>query len=198
MFLPDEQGPVRLLGDPSVLEKDDSLLRFHGQLAAAARSRSVTELRPLLADEVVVGVETKLPRDEAIKTFGLSNPNQRWWRLLVGALDLGGTLHRPDVYVLPFFNVSPWVTVREGWCVATRNVVSVRSKPNRNASEVVTLNNDVVQYTPDQSADWLAVRLTDGREGFVEVGDCIGPIDFGLEATKRNGNWRITSLAYGD
>jgi hypothetical protein len=190
------QGPLRLIWNPDSIESDPSLKAFYQKLTIAVNSHDANQLMPLLAARVLIGEEIVVSKSEAIKGWGLDRASHPSWRVLIGAVRLGGTVVGPR-FVMPFHGGSPWISLDADWCLATSNVVPVRAKPSLDAPEIFLLDHHVIRYMTD-SDDWHMVYLNDGRRGYVDVGDCIGAVGLHIEVTKQNGEWRITVLSGGD
>jgi hypothetical protein len=191
------QGPVTLIWNPDSIESDQSLKAFHQKLTIAVNSHDANQLMPLLAPRVVIGEEKVVSRSEAIKDWGLDRASHPSWRVLIGAVRLGGTIIARTRFVMPFHMGGGYISLDGGWCLATSNVAPVRSKPSADAPELFLLGNQVIRYVTD-SDDWHMVYLDDGRRGYVDVGDCIGPGDIYILVGKEKGEWRINALSHGD
>jgi hypothetical protein len=192
-----EQGPVRLIWNPDSIATDPSLKAFHQQLANAVATRDPNQLLPLLADQVAIAGGETVPKAAVPKVLGLDRPTYYWWRELIGAVRLGGALLNSTTYILPFHVGSGSIEIDAGWCLATGPVISIRAKPSNVAPVTLTLNHQIIKYSR-QTDEWLTVYLEDGRTGYVEAGDCIGPMGVYIYVVKRKGQWLITGLSHGD
>ena len=56
----------------------------------------------------------------------------------------------------------------------------------------------LASVTDDKDESWIAIRLVDGRRGFVRRDQTINPLDYRLVFEKRDGEWMITAFVAGD
>lgn len=75
----------------------------------------------------------------------------------------------------------------------------LRSAPTAEAGLLATLDWHLLEEIEDRtSGDWVAVRLSDGTEGFVRQEQTRSPFDYSVTLEKRDGRWLITGFVAGD
>ena len=56
----------------------------------------------------------------------------------------------------------------------------------------------LASVTDDKDESWIAVRLVDGRRGFVRRDQTINPLDYRLVFENHGGEWRVSAFVAGD
>lgn len=72
------------------------------------------------------------------------------------------------------------------------------AKPDDRAEVTARLEWDLMTEAAPRGGDWLAVRLLDGRKGFVRYAETISPLGYRLVFEKRGAKWMITAFVAGD
>jgi hypothetical protein len=69
---------------------------------------------------------------------------------------------------------------------------------------IATLSYDIVVSTApfnlikEDGRSWIAIKLSNGKTGFVSEQFIRSPIDYRACFTKKNGKWRMNALVAGD
>lgn len=123
------------------------------------------------------------------------------WRALEDVLANGGRFLEDSTFYAPWWfhvdtddPVEQWVVIGDG--------VRVRAEPRAESGVVATLSYMVVMddtaAAPDVSADWVAIRLKDGRRGFVAARFVRRTFGYRVGIRREGGQWRIIYFIAGD
>jgi len=83
--------------------------------------------------------------------------------------------------------------------VVSASGVRVRSAPQSTASVLALVSYAILRVDPEASeAGWQAVRLPDGRRGFVAHRFVRSPIGYRAYFIKVNGVWKLSAFVGGD
>ena len=127
-------------------------------------------------------------------------PDSPVWTTLAEVLSLGGLFDAEGRFVAPYV-FSAWpadVDAFEHVAVLGRGV-RVRAAPHAGAEPLALLDFAIVRLQPDQpDAGWSAVRLADGRRGFVHRRLVRSPVDYRAAFEKSHGGWKMTLFLAGD
>ena len=75
----------------------------------------------------------------------------------------------------------------------------LRAKPDAKSASVAKLDWHTAQQLEENvPEEWVAVRLLDGRKGYIDRDDVISPLSYRLAADKKGGRWLITAFVAGD
>jgi hypothetical protein len=175
---------------------------FLATIRDAVARRDVDTLVRLAADDIQLGFGTGAPGRQAFKK---SLDAGELWQPLTEVLALGGTFPpgMDDVFSLPYVS-SAWPAGLDGFvhvAILGRNV-RVRARPHAAAGVLTTLSHRIVPLAdggPGNDMDrWAAIRLDDGRVGFVARQFVRSPVDYRLVCVRTDGQWRMASFLAGD
>ena len=83
--------------------------------------------------------------------------------------------------------------------IAVRPGSFLRAKPNDAAKVVATLDWDILELGDwDGLAEWIPVKLADGRGGYVRRNQVRSPIGYRATFEKVHGGWKMTTFLRGD
>ena len=176
-------------------------LAFRARLQATLSRHDVAALRAV----VHPGIKNSFGGDDGIAGFEATwrpeDPGSAVWETLARVLALGGSFDPDGRFVAPYvFSRGPeGVDAFEHLAVVGRGV-RVRAEPRADAMPLGSLDHVIVRAAAEQPKDeaWRAVRLPDGRVGFVSHGDVRSPIDYRAAFERIGGRWRMTLFLAGD
>lgn len=121
------------------------------------------------------------------------------WATLIDVLEHGGRMADPNSFLAPWtFQALPdSLDAFEYLVVRDSNVVMYATASSDSA--LGTLSFDIVHAngSPTDSL-WRAIRLKDGRSGFVESKSIRSPVDYRIGLRKMGGRWMIDFFVAGD
>jgi hypothetical protein len=177
---------------------------FRARLIQTVLQRDTAGLYAVLAPNVLnsFGGDGGVPEFRSMWRPG--DPDSEIWRTLAEILSLGGTFHGDTLFSAPYtFSRFP-----AGWdafdhVVVTGSNVRVRSEPDVNSEVLAILSFDIVPLARDippgeGASGWEAIRLVDGRYGFIDSRYVRSPTGYRLGIVRRGGRWLIRSLVAGD
>lgn len=178
---------------------------FLAKLKAAVGKRDAKALHKLTDEDVILGGFTE--KDEK----GWAKFAWRWrvddkqgevWHVLGDLLDLGFFREAPGTLVSPYL---AWKFPRDldpaSHLVVLRDVLPLRTKPDRNAPVTATLSFDIVRpiesYRPQAAFEWIEVETLSGIRGFVQSSNVRSPLMPRAQFSKRDGQWKLFVLDKG-
>lgn len=187
--------------------RDPELFAFRARLQAAVARHDAAALLEMVDPKI----KNTFGGDDGIEAFQrlwkLEERDSRLWEELGLVLALGGSFQNADNFVAPYV-FSRWpesVDSFENVAVLGRNV-RVRAEPRAGSPVLTALSFDLVQVsvpgrekmTPEQARDWTAVKLRDGRTGYVSSRYVRSPVAHRAFLTRTNGSWKLTFFVAGD
>jgi hypothetical protein len=143
--------------------------------------------------------------DDGVERFSemwrLDSPDSRLWETLSTVLALGGTFTEPDTFTAPYA-FATWpdeIDAFENTAIVGRDV-RVRAGPSLESAPLTSLSYAIVALA-ERNADtdaWVAVRLADGRAGFVSRRYVRSPLDYRAIFQKAGDGWRLRAFVAGD
>jgi len=191
-------GPARL---PPVDQctADPSFVEFRSDLRRTIRRRDAKGLLAVVADDVHASLGGHVGKRDFIELWSLNQRSEsKVWAELDKALLLGCSM-RGGVPTIPSLGDQldpgrdPFETL-----VALPGAV-LRRAPRDTSGAVTRLQWDVLTISkPWDGGAWVAVRLDNGRRGFVLWARTRSPIDYRAWFQKRGGRWLIAGFLAGD
>jgi len=174
---------------------------FRARLQAALARHDVAALREVLHPDIKnsFGGDDGLAGFEAI--WRPDDPASAVWETLAGVLALGGGFAPDGSFVAPYvFSHWPEEVDAFGHLAVVGSAVQVRAAPHADAPPLASLDYVIVEAGAAQPDDesWRAVRLPDGRAGFVDRRDLRSPIDHRAAFSRIDGRWQMTLFLAGD
>jgi hypothetical protein len=175
---------------------------FRAKLATIVARHDAPALIAQLADDVT----TSFGGDGGIEEFRTNwkpeAPDSGVWEALGEVLALGGTFQSDGEFVAPYV-AGAWPEDLDGidHVALVGSGVRVRAAPAPDAAVLATLDfailaRDIDVAAPDPA--WHAVRLPDGRTGYVDARFVRSSTDVRAVFAKIDGRWRLTALVAGD
>jgi hypothetical protein len=200
---PPQPAPARWAFPP----RDESHTRadlrvFLATVRAAVARRDVDTLVRLAAADIQLGFGAGTTGRQAFKE---SLDAGELWQPLAEVLALGGTFPPgiDDVFSVPYVSAA-WPQGLDGFehvAILGTNV-RVRARPQDAAGVLTTLSHRIVPLAdggPGTDVDrWTAIRLDDGRVGFVARQFVRSPVDYRLVCVRADGRWHMASFLAGD
>ena len=126
---------------------------------------------------------------------------EQYWDALEAVLRLGGVFREPDSFVAPYTwvielkeNEDPFTT---GFVIGSD--IPLRSRPSRYGDIIAVLDEDIVGIGEGgKGTDFLQVRISDGRNGFVHKDHLRSAIDYRAFFGKSTGTWQMNVFIAGD
>jgi hypothetical protein len=187
--------------------RDPELFAFRARLQAALARHDAAAVLEMVDPQI----KNTFGGDDGIEAFQrlwkLKEGDSRLWEELGLVLALGGAFQNADNFVAPYV-FSRWpenVDSFENVAVLGRNV-RVRAEPRAGSAVLAALSFDLVgvsgtgreRMSPEQARDWTAVKLRDGRIGYVSSRYVRSPVAHRAFLTRKNGSWRLTFFVAGD
>jgi hypothetical protein len=216
--LPALAVPRRPLTLQDQTQNDPSFAKFVGQLRQTVADRNGPALTKILP---ATGISIGFSRPTTIPNLNLANRNARIWKILDYTLAHGcGRSNVPASkdWICPTVAKDFGLQYREpnnGNTLEylTRQVVvlgqnvNVRSQPNLTGTIIGQLSNEVVSNDPpnrgtydvnDPRIGWTAVRLNNGRSGYVNNRYVYFLLGYQLEIQKINNVWKLVQVNAGE
>ena len=192
-------GPTLRLPPVDRCSTEQGVAAFMTQLKAAVVKRDPALLMPLIADDVTVDFGGSYGRTAFQNHWGLEKPAESGlWEALTDALSLG-CVKVGESLVAP--SLSEQIDdPRDPFLLwLARPGALLKAAPSATAATVATLDWHLVEEDSERNAgQWLAVKLADGRRGFVLGTQLRSPFDYRAVLEKRGGRWLITAFVAGD
>jgi hypothetical protein len=198
---------VQICGATSLYPVDDTnrnpaFRSYVRKLKRAVDRRSLTDLRKLVDEKVVVGDDdAEKGWTSFIAKWHPEDANSNLWSVLSDFLALGFVQEHPQLFLSPYL---VWRFPRE-LSMATHLVVihgnaAIRDVPSSRATPFAYLVFEIVERLshPEQKtgdlAQWVFVRTSDGRTGYLNARDVMSPLmpraQFGIS----RGRWLLIAL----
>ena len=192
-------GPTLRLPPADRCSAEPGVGAFMTQLRAAVVKRDAALLMPLIADDVTVDFGGSYGRAAFKAHWGLDKPaTSGLWEALTDALSLG-CVKVGESLVAP--SLSEQIDdPRDPFLLwLARPGALLRAAPGANSATLATLDWHLVEEESERTrGDWIAVKLADGRRGFVDSAQLRSPFDYRAVIEKRAGRWLITAFVAGD
>lgn len=178
---------------------DPGFAGFRTTLVDVIARRDHAFILSIIPDDILVNFGGDRGRDAFSREWRLGAPDSPFWDELRAVLALGcrrmdGEFVSPALLTQLADDQDPFDIV-----LAVRPGAVMRAQPDETAAPVATLEWDVLHVrSVDASEEWVALRLSDGREGFVRRRDVRSPLDYRAYFANERGRWRMTSFIAGD
>lgn len=136
----------------------------------------------------------------------LDRPDSELWEKLGAVLSLGGTFDASGYFIAPY-TFSRWPNALDSFehVAVIGSRVAVRAEASSASSAIASLSFAMVpvargpQGRPGVSDEnWTAVRLSDGRSGYISNRYVRSPIDYRAIFARVDGDWRLITFIAGD
>jgi hypothetical protein len=188
--------------DEAARQADFFTFRAHLQAAIARR-----DVQTVLAN-VHKDVKNSFGGNDGIvefqKLWRIGQPDSPLWKEMGTVLALGGTFDAAGRFVAPYI-FSRWpeaVDAFEHVAIVGTNV-RVRAAPRTDSATLTSLTFGIVALAPDAKplsaeSGWTAIRLRDGRTGYVASQFARSPIDYRAIFQRINDQWQLVTFLAGD
>jgi hypothetical protein len=183
--------------------KDPSFQAFRVKLIEAAKNRDAKFVLSILDQKIT----NSFAGDGGVKEFREmwepGNPNSELWGVLVKILSMGGSFSKNEFCAPYVFSKFPELDPFEHSAIIGEQV-RVREQPDLTSLVIASLSHDIVTITDPfepikkDGRSWIAIKLSNGKTGFVSEQFIRSPIDYRACFTKKNGKWRMITLVAGD
>lgn len=176
-------------------------LAFRAEMLSAIARRDSAALLAMVDPTVKIS----FGGDDGIARFSeMWRPDatdSRLWETLGTVLALGGTFTQPDTFTAPYV-FAAWPDDVDAFehAAIVGSTVRVRAAPSLESPPIVSLSYTIVELA-DRAAvtdEWVAVRLADGRTGFVARRYVRSPLDYRAIFQKAGDGWRLRAFVAGD
>jgi hypothetical protein len=201
-------GQVQKLYPVDEATKDPTFFTFRARLMQAVQRRDATYLLSTLSPKIQNSFGGVGGIAEFKQMWKPERPQSDVWIELAKALSLGGAFLKDGAFGAPY-TYSKWpedasVDVFEAGAIIDENV-RVRAAPQITSSVMQTLSFDIVEV-PDwqpnkaraETRNWIRVKLSDGRSGYVAEEFIRSAIDYRAVFEKQQGRWLMTAFIAGD
>jgi hypothetical protein len=162
------------------------------------RERDDAALAALAADDIKLDFRGRAGATELRRR--LADPDLMLWHELEALLALGCAANGEGGITIPWIADQDIAIADPGAAMlVTGEGVPVYSASDDTASSTGTLSWDVVESVAfEREERFQQVVLPDGKRGFIATEALRSLLDYRLTASRREGQWRITSLLAGD
>lgn len=180
--------------------RDPSFIRFRARLLDAVRRKDAEQVYAVLAPDVTSSFGGNGGVAEFREMWGAEHPASELWTTLGEVLRLGGTFMGDSVFAAPYVHGSwPDGVDPFQYGAITGTGVRVRGEPWLGAPVIGSLSYDIVATTGERGSNgFRAIRLPDGRRGYVSTQYFRRPVDYRAIFVRRNGRWLLKALVAGD
>ena len=178
---------------------DPSFVQFRSELRRTIAKRDTDALLKVVADDVHASLGGHVGKKDFIELWQLDRPmSSKVWKELGDALRLGCTMSN-GVATAPSFEdqIGADRDAFETMIALPGSVLGRR--PNDQSAAVARLKWHMLTMRGNwDGGPWIAVRLDDGRSGFVRRALVRSPIDYRAWFRKRQGTWQMEGFLAGD
>ena len=178
---------------------DPSFVQFRSDLRRTIARHDTDALLKVVADDVHASLGGHIGKKDFIELWDLKGPRtSKVWKELGDALRLGCTMSN-GVATAPSFEDQLGGDRDAFETMIALPGARLLRRPNDGASVVANLKWNVLTMREAWDVGpWIAVRLDDGRSGFVRRALARSPIDYRAWFRKREGKWRMEGFLAGD
>lgn len=177
---------------------DRSFVDYRARLSESIDRKDVATLRQLVASDIKISFGADGGWLAFVREWELDKPRQSsLWHELSEVLALGCQAYDGSRVAPSYFgrtgdyDLPPYVATQKG--------AALRTRPEDAAPVVLVLDSHVLIETLESAPEgWLAVRLTDGRSGYVRSAAVRSEIDYRARFEKWNGRWVMAAFIAGD
>ncbi|MEB4589636.1 SH3 domain-containing protein [Candidatus Thiothrix sp. Deng01] len=180
--------------------KQPDFFTFRAQLQTAIAKRD----KAALLAAVNKNIQNTFGDDNGIDNFKklwkIDQPNSPVWETLGTVLALGGGFQKDHSFQAPYIS-SHWPNLDGFENVAIiGDKVNVRKAPKQTSEVLQTLSYEVVPLAGPGNGDaqWVAIKLPNGKKGYVSRNYTRSPVDYRAFFAKVDGRWQMTVLVAGD
>jgi hypothetical protein len=199
-------SPVAWIQAPQLLPVDDAAKRpdffsFRAQLQVIVAGRDVEGLMAVVARDVKNSFGGNDGADAFRETWKPAESDSQVWRELATVLSLGGAF-LDETFVAPYV-FSRWPDRYDAFdhvALVAANV-RVRAAARDDAPVLTSMSFAILplaQIKEPVGKTWTAVRLPDGRNGFVASPLARSPIAYRAIFARRDGRWQLVTFVAGD
>jgi hypothetical protein len=207
LYAPPATGQGARLPPHDEAARQPAFFSFRARLITSIARRDTAGLLAAVAPEI----RNTFGDDNGIEAFRrlwrLDTPDSKLWEELAAVLALGGTFDGDSRFAAPYV-FSRWPSQYDAfeYLAVVGSSVRVRAEPSSTAPVVATTSFEVMQrarktprlLTPEESERWEAVRLDDGRVGYMAKEFLRSPIGYRAIFSRRGSAWVMTSFIAGD
>lgn len=180
--------------------KQPDFFTFRAQLQTAIAKRDKAALLAAVSKNIQNTFGDDNGIDNFKKLWKIDQPNSPVWETLGTVLALGGGFQKDNSFQAPYIS-SHWPNLDGFENVAIiGNKVNVRKAPKQNSEVLQTLSYEVVPLDGPGNGDaqWVAIKLPNGKKGYVSRNYARSPVDYRAFFAKVDGRWQMTVLVAGD
>jgi hypothetical protein len=188
--------------------RNPELFAFRARLQAAVARHDTTALLEVVDPNIKIG----FGGNDGIEAFKnewklQEGGNSPLWDELGLVLALGGSFRDANNFVAPYV-FSRWPENLDSFehVAVLGSNVRVRAEPRPDGRVLAALSFDIVplsstgrsRLTPEQMREWTAVKLRDGRTGYIASRYVRSSVGYRAFLTRQDGRWRLTLFVAGD
>lgn len=180
--------------------KQPDFFTFRAQLQTAIAKRDKAAVLAVVSKNVQNGYGDDNGIDNFKKNWAIDKSNSKLWETLGAVLALGGGFQQDGSFNAPYVS-SHWPNVDGFENIAiVGDKVNVRKAPSQSSDVLQTLSYEVVPVDEanNKSEQWAAIKLSDGKTGYVSRSFARSAVDYRAFFAKVDGRWQMTSLLAGD
>jgi hypothetical protein len=178
---------------------------FRAHLQTALATRDVPSVLGTVHRDIRISFGDRAGKADFQRAWGLSAPgSSRLWEELGAVLALGGSFDPQGRFVAPYV-FSRWpenVDAFEHVAIVGADV-RVRAAPRIGSATIASLSFAVAPLARTMSpagrrSEWTAIRLRDGRTGYVASRFTRSPVDYRAIFERLDGRWQLVTFVAGD
>jgi hypothetical protein len=199
LYAPAQQPSVLLPVDEAALRP--AFFAFRARLQQAIARRDARTILDAVDPDVRTSFGDGGGLDDFHRQWRPDTPDSPLWSTLGTVLALGGSFADDGSFRAPYV-FSRWPDDMDAFehMAVVAESVRVRERPGLDAPVVGSVSFGIVRVEApeDREAPWRAVRLADGRRGFMATQYLRSPVDYRAIFSETAGGWRLTAFVAGD
>lgn len=180
--------------------RNPALFTFRAQFQAALARRDAGTVLAAIDPNIKAGFGGEDGIENFKKQWEFPGAESRLWGELGMALALGGSFFDENTFIFPYVH-SRWPDAIDAfqYTAVVGSEVRVRAKPSPEAPVLANLSFEIVRLgEPGAQEGWTAVKLQDGRQGYVSSRYLRSSVGYRGYFTNKNGSWRLSLFVAGD
>jgi hypothetical protein len=173
---------------------DPSFQQFRERMTEAVAQKDKAKLTALIDPKI----RTSFGAGGGIGSLDMK-PDSKLWRDLDSILKLGGAFKGGTSFWAPYV-YSNWPDAADVFThvAVIHQGVALHLEPKEDTGIGTGVDYEIVEVIPQKNPDWLNVRTSGGREGWVPASDVRSPIGLRAGFIKEAGEWKMNALVAGD
>lgn len=181
--------------------KNPDFLKFRNQLKTIIANKDAKALLAIVDKNIHMSYGDNNGIAEFKKEWKLDKPNSPLWKELNTVLSMGGQFDSQGEFMAPYV-FSAWPENADGFenIAVVGKDVRIRSAPNLSAAVVAKSTYEILPVDAARNTlnDWAAVKLKNGKTGYIARQYARSPVDYRAFFSKKAGKWTLITFVAGD